>query len=171
MPQAPRAAVVMGSKSDLPVLEGMIGVFEHFGVPFEMKVLSAHRSPRAVEQFAQGARERGLQVIVAAAGGAAHLAGVIAANTTLPVIGIPIPTDRMGGMDSLLSTVQMPGGVPVATVGLGRSGAKNAAVLAVQILAVGDESLRKPLEEYKAGLAEHVEAQDAELQKWLEERG
>jgi len=171
MAETPRVAVVMGSKSDLPVLEGMIQVFEGFGVAFEMKVLSAHRSPRAVEAFAQGAQGRGVQVIVAAAGGAAHLAGVIAANTTLPVIGIPIPTDRMGGMDSLLSTLQMPGGVPVATVGLGKSGAKNAAVLAVQILAVGDESLRKALDDYKAGLTEHVEAQDAELQKWLKERG
>jgi phosphoribosylaminoimidazole carboxylase PurE protein len=160
----------MGSKSDLPVLEGMIGVFEDFGVAFEMKVMSAHRSPRAVEEFAQGARGRGLEAIIAAAGGAAHLAGVIAANTTLPVIGIPIPTDRMGGMDSLLSTLQMPGGVPVATVGLGKSGAKNAAVLAVQILAGADESLREALDEYKAGLSAHVEAQDSELQKWLEER-
>jgi phosphoribosylaminoimidazole carboxylase PurE protein len=160
----------MGSKSDLPVLEGMIGVFDEFGVAFEMKVLSAHRSPRAVEEFAQGARERGLQVIVAAAGGAAHLAGVVAANTTLPVIGVPIPTDRMGGMDSLLSTLQMPGGVPVATVGLGKSGAKNAAVLAVQILAGADDSLCKALADYKTALSAHVEAQDAELQKWLADR-
>jgi phosphoribosylaminoimidazole carboxylase PurE protein len=160
----------MGSKSDLPVVEQAIGVLEEFGVPFEAHVMSAHRSPRAVEEFAGGAAARGVGVIIAAAGGAAHLAGVIAANTSLPVIGLPIPTDRMGGMDSLLSTVQMPGGVPVACVGLGKSGAKNAAVLAVQILALSDKALAAALAEYGAGLADGVAAQDAELQDWLENR-
>ena len=149
MAETPRVAVVMGSKSDLPVLEGMIQVFEGFGVAFEMKVLSAHRSPRAVEAFAQGAQGRGVQVIVAAAGGAAHLAGVIAANTTLPVIGIPIPTDRMGGMDSLLSVVQMPAGVPVATFAIGEAGATNAALFAIALLALDDDALRTALEAYR----------------------
>jgi len=170
MADTPMVALVMGSESDLPVVEAAVDVLEDFGVPFEMRVLSAHRSPEAVEQFAREAPGRGVQVIIAAAGGAAHLAGVLAASTVLPVIGVPIPTDRMGGMDSLLSTVQMPAGVPVATVGLGRSGAVNAAVLAVQILARTDPILRDALRKHKEALAEKVRQQDERIRTWCQDR-
>lgn len=170
MADTPKVAVLMGSESDLPVVEATVKELECFGVPFELRVMSAHRTPQAVENFARAAEGRGVQVIIAAAGGAAHLAGVLASLTTLPVIGVPVPTDRMGGMDSLLSTVQMPGGVPVACVGLGSSGARNAAMLAVQILATADPSLRDALREHKVELVRGVEAQDARIGEWLEER-
>ena len=170
MAETPKVALVMGSESDLPVMEGAVEVLEEFGVPFEMRVLSAHRSPEAVEEFARAAESRGLEVVIAGAGGAAHLAGVIAAQTVLPGIGVPIPTSRMGGMDSLLSTVQMPAGVPVACMGLGKSGAHNASVAAIQILATHDAALREALREYKGRLAERVGAQDERLQKWFGER-
>ena len=171
MGQTPIVAVLMGSESDLPVVESAVDVLEQFGVPFELRVLSAHRTPQAVEEFARGAESRGLQVLIAAASGAAHLAGVLASLTTLPVIGVPIPTERMGGMDSLLSVVQMPGGVPVACMGLGPSGARNAALLAIQILATSDPALRGPLRAHKADLARNVEEQDQSVQRWLDERG
>jgi len=170
MSDAPVVAIVMGSESDLPVLEGTVDLLDEFGVPFQLHVMSAHRSPEAAAEFARDAEGRGLKVIVAAAGGAAHLAGTLAAHSVLPVVGVPIPTDRMGGMDSLLSTVQMPGGVPVACMGLGKSGARNAAVLAVQILALADERLRAALHDYKHGLAEHVQEQDGRVSQWLQER-
>ena len=170
MTESPRVALVMGSESDLPVVEAAVDVLEQFGVPFEMRVLSAHRSPEAVEQFAREAPARGVQVIIAAAGGAAHLAGVLAASTALPVIGLPIPTDRMGGLDSLLSTVQMPAGVPVATVGLGTSGAANAGILAVQILAGPDPTLREALRQHKEALAERVRQQDERVRTWCQDR-
>ena len=170
MSQTPKVAVLMGSESDLPVVENAVEVLEQFGVPFELRVLSAHRTPQAVEEFARAAESRGLQVLIAAAGGAAHLAGVLASLTTIPVIGVPIPTDRMGGMDSLLSVVQMPGGVPVACMGLGPSGARNAALLAVQILATADPRLRDALRDHKAELARSVEEQDKSVQGWLDER-
>ena len=160
----------MGSESDLPVVENAVEVLERFGVPFELRVLSAHRTPQAVEEFARGAESRGLQVLIAAAGGAAHLAGVLASLTSLPVIGVPIPTERMGGMDSLLSVVQMPGGVPVACMGLGPSGARNAALLAVEILATADPALRGPLRAHKADLARNVEEQDQSVKRRLDER-
>jgi 5-(carboxyamino)imidazole ribonucleotide mutase len=160
----------MGSRSDLPVLEGAVEVLEAFDVTFEMRVLSAHRSPDAVAAFAHEAEARGLKALIAAAGGAAHLAGALAAHTILPVIGVPVPTDRMGGMDSLLSTVQMPSGVPVASMGLGKSGARNAALLAVQILALGDPSLREALHSYKQELAANVREQDDSVQQWLHDR-
>lgn len=165
-----KIAVLMGSESDLPVVEKTVETLEHFGVPFELHVMSAHRSPERVEQFAGSAQQRGLQAIIAAAGGAAHLAGVIAAQTSVPVIGLPVPTDRMGGMDSLFSTLQMPSGIPVATVGLGSSGARNAAVLAVQIVALSDPALREKLGEYRAAMAERVRTQDEGVQRWLAER-
>ncbi len=171
MGDGPKVAIIMGSESDLPILESAVQVLEQFSVPFELRVMSAHRSPAAVEEFAAGAADRGIRLIIAAAGGAAHLAGVLAAKCSLPVIGVPIPTDRMGGMDSLLSTVQMPGGVPVACMGLGKSGAKNAAVMAVQILALNDDALARALSEYKSDLAERVTHQDARVQKWRERRG
>jgi len=170
MEGTPKVAVVMGSEADLPTMKKTAEVLERFGVPFEMRVLSAHRSPEAAEGFAREADSRGIRVLIAAAGGAAHLAGVLAAHTTLPVIGVPMPTERMGGADSLLSTVQMPAGVPVACMGVGESGATNAGVLAVQILATSDGSLREALRKHKGELAERVRTQDAGVQQWLKDR-
>lgn len=165
-----RVAIIMGSKSDLPVLEPAVEALEQLQVPFEARVMSAHRSPDAVAEYSRTAEECGLEVIIAAAGGAAHLAGVIAAHTALPVIAVPIPTDRMGGMDSLLSMVQMPGGVPVACMGLGKSGAKNAAVMAAKIMATSDAALKQRVKDYAAAQVEKVKQQDAELQQWLDAR-
>jgi len=167
MSQDPTVAVVMGSESDLPVMESAVEVLREFGVPFEVRVLSAHRSPGAARDFAAGARQRGLKVIIAGAGGAAHLAGVLASLTCLPVVGVPMPTDRMGGMDSLLSTLQMPRGVPVATMAIGKSGAANAALLAVEMLALSDESLGQALRAYRSRLADGVGEADRRLQQRL----
>ena len=170
MADRPQVAVLMGSDSDLPVLEGTVEVLEQLEVPFELRVMSAHRSPQTVMDYARQAAAGGLRVIIAAAGGAAHLAGVVAAHTTLPVIGVPIPTDRMGGMDSLFSTLQMPAGVPVATMGLGRSGARNAAVMACEIIALTDDGLRARLLAQKTRMGNRVSEQDARVQSWLKER-
>ena len=171
MNQKPLVAVLMGSDSDLPVMESAVEALERFAVPFELRVMSAHRTPEAVREFATGAAGRGLKVIIAGAGGAAHLAGVVASMTMLPVIGAPTPTDRAGGLDSLLSTVQMPGGVAVATMGIGKSGARNAALLAVQILALADRALADSLASYKSEMAGKVAEADARVAKWLAERG
>ena len=138
-----KVGVVMGSASDLPVAEKAIGVLRQYGVPFEVRVLSAHRCPEEARDFAASARESGFSVLIAAAGMAAHLAGALAANTTLPVIGIPCKGAQLDGMDALLSTVMMPSGIPVATVAI--DGAKNAALLAIEILAVSDEALADKL--------------------------
>ena len=151
----------MGSESDWPTMEAAAEVLDRFGVPFEARVLSAHRTPDAMADYARTARARGLQVIVAGAGGAAHLPGMIAASTTLPVVGVPVPTRHLGGEDSLWSIVQMPGGVPVATVAIG--GAKNAGLLAVQILATADDALAGALDAYKAELREVVAEMDASV--------
>jgi phosphoribosylaminoimidazole carboxylase PurE protein len=140
-----------------------LATLEEFGIPYELRVISAHRTPDEAHQFAAAAADRGLGVIIAAAGGAAHLAGVLAGLTTLPVIGVPIQTSALSGLDSLLSTVQMPAGVPVATVAIGKSGATNAAVLAVQILAIADPALRAKLVQYKAGLADRVVQADRKV--------
>ena len=148
-----RVGIVMGSKSDLPVMSETQRLLKKFGVACEVKVLSAHRAPLATINFAVSARKRGLKAIIAGAGGAAHLAGVIAAHTTLPVIGVPMSTRHLKGIDSLFSTVQMPSGVPVATMAIGSSGAKNAAIMAVEILALEDEGLHKKLLAYKNKLA------------------
>ena len=164
-------AVIMGSDSDLPIMESAVEVLKEFAVPFEVRVLSAHRSPQAVHEFASGAEKKGLKVIIAGAGGAAHLAGVVASLTTLPVIGVPMPTECMGGLDSLLSILQMPGGVPVATMGIGKSGARNAALLAVQMLALADEKLRKALRERKAATADQVKDADQRVQQKAREKG
>jgi len=166
----PLVGILMGSESDLPVLEPCADVFSEFGVAFDMRVMSAHRTPAQVEEYASSAEARGMRVIIAAAGGAAHLAGVVAAYTMLPVIAVPIPTARMGGMDSLLSMVQMPGGVPVACMGLGKSGAKNAALLTVRMLAAGDADLRRRLGDYVSAMGEGVAKQDASVQRWLDQR-
>ncbi len=158
----PSVGIAMGSESDLPVMEEAAAVLRDFGVPFEIRVLSAHRTPAVMSEYAETARARGLKVIIAGAGGAAHLPGMIAASTPLPVIGVPVPTRNLKGMDSLLSVVQMPGGVPVATVAIG--GARNAGLLAVQILATGDEALMQKMAEYKQDLIEKVEQMDARVQ-------
>lgn len=163
----PVVGIVMGSDSDWPKIKGVAESLADFGVPFEASVMSAHRTPDVVQQYASTALERGLKVIIAAAGGAAHLAGVVAAHTTLPVIGIPVPTELAGGLDSLLSTVQMPGDVPVATVGAGMGGPRNAGILAVQILAVHDPVLQKVLAQFKKKLAEKVMAKNAAFQEKL----
>jgi len=156
--------IVMGSDSDLPHLEKCFAALDEFGIPYCVDVISAHRTPDKAHEYGTSARDRGLKVIIAAAGGAAHLAGVIASLTTLPVIGLPIPTD-MDGMDSLLSTVQMPSGVPVATVGVGRGA--NAAILAAQIIGVADESCAEKLKLYKEKLARKVAEKNKNLRNKL----
>jgi phosphoribosylamine--glycine ligase len=152
-----RVGIVMGSDSDLPVLQAAADILKSFGIGYEMTVASAHRSPQRAMTFASKARDRGLRVIIAGAGHAAHLAGVMAAHTTLPVIGIPIDSFCLQGLDALLATVQMPAGIPVATVSVGKSGAKNAAILAAQILAVSDSNLADKLDAYKQKMADKVE--------------
>ncbi len=157
--------VVVGSSSDLPLIKNTLDILKDFKVPYDVMVLSAHRSPKKTAEYARSARAKGIKVIIAAAGGAAHLAGTIASNTTLPVIGIPIPTKHLDGLDSLLSTIQMPSGVPVATVAVGEAGARNAAILAVQILALSDGKLAKKLNSFKAALVKKVEQANRELHK------
>jgi 5-(carboxyamino)imidazole ribonucleotide mutase len=161
----PLVAVLMGSDSDLPKLEGTIQTLRELEIPFSVDVISAHRTPKRAHDFAASAEADGYKVIICAAGGAAHLAGVVASLTTLPVIGIPMPTPDMGGLDSLLSTVQMPSGVPVATVAVGMGGAVNAAVLAAEILAIGDAKLRTKLAAHKAKLAESVAKKSEKIRK------
>jgi len=161
-----KVAVVMGSRSDLPVVEKAIGVLREYGVETQVRVLSAHRCPNEAREFAASARASGFSVLIAAAGMAAHLAGALAANTTLPVIGIPCRSANLDGLDALLSTVQMPSGVPVATVGV--DGAKNAALLAIQILAVSDPALAARLEAEKETMREQILKTDAQLQAELE---
>ncbi|HBO44325.1 MAG TPA: 5-(carboxyamino)imidazole ribonucleotide mutase [Planctomycetaceae bacterium] len=157
----------MGSDSDWPKINAVAEALEQFGVPYEVNVMSAHRTPDAVQQYAASAVDRGLGVVIAAAGGAAHLAGVVAAHTTLPVIGIPVQTTLQGGLDSLLSMVQMPGDVPVATVGVGMGGPRNAGILAVQILAVADKALAEKLVDFKRQLADKIAAKNAAFQATL----
>ena len=156
-----KVCIVMGSDSDLSVMEAAVTRLKSFGVPYEVRVVSAHRTPAAAEQLAKNAREDGFGVIIAAAGKAAHLGGVIAAYTTLPVIGVPIKTSMMGGLDSLLSMVQMPKGIPVACVAV--DGADNAAILAVQMLAVEDAVLSECLTNFKADMAAEVCAKDEKV--------
>lgn len=148
----PRVGIIMGSESDMPTMEACMKQLEEFGVPYEVKVASAHRKPAEVHDWATSAADRGLQVIIAAAGKAAHLGGVVAAFTPLPVITVPMKTSDLGGLDSLLSMVQMPSGVPVACVAI--NGAKNAAILAVQIMGTGDTSMREKIIEMKKAMAE-----------------
>jgi phosphoribosylaminoimidazole carboxylase PurE protein len=152
----PLVGVVMGSTSDADVMEGCTDVLRQLTVPHEVRVISAHRTPKRAREYAESADERGLEVIIAGAGWAAHLAGFIAAHTTLPVIGIPIDSSPLQGIDALLSTVQMPPGIPVATVALGKGGAKNAAVLAAQILALKHTSIAEKLKAYREGLTQEA---------------
>lgn len=156
-----KVGVVMGSASDLPTVEKAIAVLQEYGVPVEVRILSAHRSPDEAREFAASARESGFSVLIAAAGMAAHLAGALAANTTLPVIGIPCRSSVLDGMDALLSTVMMPSGIPVATVAI--DGAKNAAILAVEIMAVEDEALAAKLAEARRKATEDVLKKDEEI--------
>ncbi len=158
-----KIGIVMGSDSDLPVVEKAMATLEQFGVPFEAHIYSAHRTPAEAGAFARGAREKGFGAIIAAAGKAAHLAGAMAANTTLPVIGIPIKASTLDGLDALLSTVQMPGGLPVATVAI--DGAENAALLAIQILAVEDAALAERLDAARKEAADKVLAKNRALEE------
>jgi len=153
---APRVGVVMGSQSDWEVMREACDMLAEFGVPYEAKVVSAHRTPDAMFKYAEGARGRGLRAIIAGAGGAAHLPGMLASKTTLPVLGVPVPSRHLAGQDSLLSIVQMPKGVPVATFAIGPSGAANAGLFAVALLAVGDAKLAARLERYRAELRRKV---------------
>ncbi|MGI5971151.1 MAG: 5-(carboxyamino)imidazole ribonucleotide mutase [Oscillospiraceae bacterium] len=157
-----KVALVMGSASDYPVLEPAVKTLLDFGVPFDIRVISAHRSPKLAHDFSASAAENGFGVIIAAAGKAAHLAGVLASLTTLPVIGVPVKSSALDGLDSLLSTVQMPSGIPVATVAI--NGAENAAILAVQILALSEASLAEKLAEHKRRMAEKVDEANKNLE-------
>lgn len=156
-----KVGIVMGSDSDLPIVEKAFAVLREYGVPFEVRVLSAHRTPAAAAEFAANAKNRGFGVIIAAAGKAAHLAGAMAANTTLPIIGIPVKSSTLDGLDALLATVQMPSGMPVATVAI--DGAANAALLAVQMLSVGDDELSSLLDAKRKEAGAKVLAKDAEI--------
>ncbi len=158
---APLVGVIMGSDSDLPVMQGAVDVLTEFGIAHEVRVVSAHRTPDVMYEYARGAAERGLRVIIAGAGGAAHLPGMTASMTSLPVIGVPVPLQQLDGLDSLLSIVQMPDGIPVATVGVGK--ARNAGLLAVRILGTGDAALRSLLDGHRAALDAPVRAKDAKL--------
>ena len=162
-----KVGIVMGSDSDWPKINKVAEALDEFGVEYEVNVMSAHRTPHIVGEYASTADQRGLQVIIAAAGGAAHLAGVVAAHTTLPVIGLPVPTSNLGGLDSLLSTVQMPGDVPVASMAVGMGGPRNAGLFAVQILAIADPSLKEALAEFKQKLVAKIETKNADFQAAL----
>ncbi len=160
----PSVGIVMGSDSDWPKIKKVAVALDEFGIEFEVSVMSAHRTPHLVAEYATSADERGLNVIIAAAGGAAHLAGVVAAHTTLPVIGLPVPTAELGGLDSLLATVQMPGDVPVATMAVGMGGPRNAGLFAVQIMATADPELKAKLVEFKKKLVGQIADKNANLQ-------
>jgi phosphoribosylaminoimidazole carboxylase PurE protein len=158
----PLVVWVLGSDSDLPFIQDGLSVLSELSLPTDVRILSAHRSPDAVDELARGARERGVKVMIGVAGGAAHLPGVLASRTTLPVIGVPIPTDMAGGLDSLLSIVQMPGGIPVATVAAGKSGGRNAALLAAEIIGVADGRVAAALQDMRDAMTAKVLARDRE---------
>jgi phosphoribosylaminoimidazole carboxylase PurE protein len=165
MESKPLVSIIMGSDSDLEIMNEAAKALELFGIPYEIDVCSAHRSPARTSEFSRKAAGRGLRVIIAGAGGAAHLAGVIAAETVLPVIAVPIAATSLGGLDALLAMVQMPAGIPVATVAIGKPGATNAGILAAQILATADPELTKKLFAYKEKLAQGVEEKSRKLQQ------
>ncbi len=156
-------SVVMGSDSDLPVMSEATKILDEFGIGYELILTSAHRAPSRTAKFASEAKERGIQIIIAGAGAAAHLAGVIASHTPLPVIGVPIDATSLKGLDALLATVQMPGGIPVATMAIGKAGAKNAAIFAARMMALTDKTLAKKLDVYIAQMAKDVEAKQKKL--------
>lgn len=157
MADKPVVGILMGSDSDLPVMEEAAKALKGFSIPYEITVSSAHRTPKRTSDYAKSAERRGIKIIIAGAGSAAHLAGFIAAETTLPVIGVPIDSSPLNGLDSLLSTVQMPGGVPVASMAIGKAGAKNAGIFAAEILALSDDSIRQALKDYRKAQARQVE--------------
>jgi len=159
--------ILMGSESDLPIMEEAARILKEFGIGFEMHISSAHRSPKKTAELASGAAARGIKVVIAGAGMAAHLAGVVAAETVLPVIGVPLTGGALNGVDALYAMVQMPGGIPVATMSIGKAGAKNAGLFAVQILSTAAPELRKRLVDYRVKLAEEVADKDAALQRQL----
>ena len=159
----PRIGIIMGSKSDWETMRHAAEMLDSLGVEHETKIVSAHRTPARLYEYAHSARERGLKVIIAGAGGAAHLAGVIAAESTLPVIGVPIPSTSLQGLDSLLAIVQMPAGIPVATVAIGKAGATNAGILAAQILATADPEIARRMHDHKEKLAKGVEEKSRKL--------
>jgi phosphoribosylaminoimidazole carboxylase PurE protein len=163
--ERPLVGIVMGSDSDLDVMAEAASSLDAFGIPYEMMVTSAHRSPEKTGRYAKSAMGRGLEVIIAGAGGAAHLAGVIASQTVLPVIGVPIPSSTLGGMDSLLSIVQMPGGVPVATMSIGKAGAKNAGIIAAQMLALKHPGIRDLLERHRDQMERETEKKNRAIAK------
>jgi 5-(carboxyamino)imidazole ribonucleotide mutase len=165
MMTAPLVSLLMGSDSDLPTVREACTILRNFGVPFEVHVLSAHRCPEDLVAYVKRAEGQGVKVFIAAAGGAAHLAGVVAAHTVRPVLGIPIQTIALGGLDSLLSIVQMPGGVPVATMAIGNAGARNAGLLAVQVLALADAALADKLRQQRAEQTEQVRQKDRKVQQ------
>ena len=158
-------SIVMGSDSDLEIMNETAKALEQFGIPYEIDVTSAHRSPARTSEFARAAAGRGIKAIIAGAGGAAHLAGVIAAETTLPVIGVPIPSTSLNGMDSLLSIVQMPAGIPVATVAIGKAGATNAGILAAQIIGLSDSAVAAKIKQHKQKLADGVAEKSRKLRE------
>ncbi|HYL93565.1 MAG TPA: 5-(carboxyamino)imidazole ribonucleotide mutase [Alphaproteobacteria bacterium] len=170
MPESPLVSIVMGSDSDLEIMNEAARALDDFGISYEMDVTSAHRSPARTSAYARKAASRGVKVIIAGAGGAAHLAGVIAAETTLPVIGVPIPSTPLNGMDSLLAIVQMPAGIPVATVAIGKAGATNAGILAAQIIGLANAGVGTKLSQLKEKLAQSVEEKSQKLQQ-LRKRG
>ena len=165
--RSPQVGIVMGSDSDWPKIKAAAVALEEFDIAYEARVMSAHRTPDLVQEYASSAAARGLRVIIAAAGGAAHLAGVVASHTVLPVIGIPVPTEMLGGLDSLLSTVQMPGDVPVATVAVGMGGPRTAGLLAVQILALANPALQEKVASMKQKLVDKTRAKDSAFQATL----
>ena len=165
--QKPVIGIVMGSDSDFPIMEETVKALKSFDIPHEVRVISAHRAPAQVMEYARTAEKRGLKVIIAGAGGAAHLAGIIAAETTLPVIGVPIESSPLHGIDALLSTAQMPGGVPVATMAVGKAGAKNAAIFSAQILSIYDGEINGKLKKFKASLEQEVTAKDRAIAERL----
>jgi len=165
MAESPLVSIVMGSDSDLEIMNEAAKALEDFGISYEIDVTSAHRSPARTAEFARAAAGRGVKVIIAGAGGAAHLAGVIAAETTLPVIGVPIPSTPLNGLDSLLATVQMPAGIPVATVAIGKAGATNAGILAAQIIGLSSTAIAVKLKRLKEKLAKSVEEKSQKLQQ------
>ena len=167
---APKVGILMGSDSDLEIMKEAAEALREFGVDYDIQVLSAHRSPELVSEFASKARDNGYKVIICGAGGAAHLAGVVAAHTTLPVIGVPVNSTPLNGFDSLLATVQMPAGIPVATVAVGKSGARNAGILAVQMLGIADAGLAKKLSEFKHKLTESVREKNKKVQTQVKPR-
>jgi phosphoribosylaminoimidazole carboxylase PurE protein len=161
--------IVMGSDSDFPVMSETGRVLKRFGIAYEIEVLSAHRTPARAHEYATTALKRGLKVVIAAAGAAAHLAGVMAASTTLPVIGVPLASSSLNGLDALLATVQMPGGIAVATMAIDKAGAVNAAIFAAEIIALSDEAVARKLVEHKEEMARSVSEKNAKLQKQIAE--